>query len=230
MPRILVAEFSPYVDALLDDLRARGHEVEVVTSVAAVRVALDAFGPDVVLLGEQLVDVDGLVAVQELTGKVPLMFVCRELDQQTRTVALKLGADDAITLPIPPSLLDAKIDALIRRHAPPGPAASGPPDSTTLGQLQIRRATHLITVDNIPIHLTRTEWRLFDYLIVNANRVVTRDELSRKAWGEPHVGQALYVHLDRIRRKLRTAGCKSPRLVNVRGTGYRFILAEGDYA
>lgn len=222
MARVLIAEYSPYTEALACDLRAREHEILTVTTATAARSAYDTYNPDVVLLGAQLVGTDGLVAVQDLVGHgVPLVFVSRVPDSADRTVALKLGADDAVSLPMDAALLSARIDALVRRYATPLPPG---PETVELGQITVRLLSREVYVGESRVHLTRTEHLLLVRLMTGA--VVTREDLSIAAWGDPNADHTIDVHISRIRRKLTLAGLTNPRLVNVRGIGYRLIPAQ----
>src|SRR5688572_17084510 len=112
--RVLLVEYSPYSDALADDLRQREHEVLIVTTAVAAKAAYDTFGPDVVVLGEQLVDGDGLLEISGLATR-PLMFLTRNGKQQARVVALKLGAD-AVVDPNDVPLLEARMLAIKRSY------------------------------------------------------------------------------------------------------------------
>jgi two-component system phosphate regulon response regulator PhoB len=144
-------------------------------------------------------------------------------DEVDQLVGLAIGADDYITKPFSVKLLLARIAAVLRRSEDAHAADS----SLTLGPIRIDLGTHQALLNDEPIHLTLTEFRLLAALVQARGRVLSRRHLMSKAMG-PGVTvteRTIDVHMTAIRKKL---GDHGNLITTVRGVGYRAIgQAEG---
>jgi DNA-binding response OmpR family regulator len=95
----------------------------------------------------------------------------------------------------------------------------------TVGGLRLDVTRHSATVDDKPLQLTRSEFRLVSLLASEPGRVFTRDELVRHLWQSDFVGdrRAIDVHISNLRRKLEPEPRHPRRLVTVRGVGYKLV-------
>jgi DNA-binding response OmpR family regulator len=229
---ILVVDDEPAVtDLLAYNLRKALYDVLIATNgVDALRLARDA-SPDLILLDLMLPEVDGLDVCRELrkTSGVPIIMITARGEEVDRVVGLELGADDYVCKPFSVRELLARIKAVLRRTQP-GDEAGGEP-STRLhgpGGLWLDVESRRVTIGDAPIDLTRLEFDLLHYLLLNAGRVLTRERLLEQAWGYDFAGDTRAVDsaVKRLRAKLRACSAAADVIEAVRGVGYR-IRQEG---
>lgn len=231
MNRILVVDDEPAVtDLLAYNLRKALYDVLIATNGAdALRLAREA-SPDLILLDLMIPEVDGLDVCRELrkTSGVPIIMITARGEEVDRVVGLELGADDYVCKPFSVRELLARIKAVLRRTQP-GDEATDP--STHLhdpGGLSLDVERRLVTIGDASLDLTRLEFDLLHYLLLNAGRVLTRERLLEQAWGYDFAGDTRAVDsaVKRLRAKLRTISHDADVIEAVRGVGYR-IRHEG---
>jgi DNA-binding response OmpR family regulator len=136
-------------------------------------------------------------------------------------VGLTLGADDYVTKPFSMKILLARLNTVVRRGEQTAAAAT-PAEGAVLraGPLAIDTSKHEVTVDDQPVRLTLTEFKLLAALVQARGRVLTRDQLMDKAMGTDVfvTDRAIDVHVTAIRKKL---GAANWLIHTVRGVGYR---------
>lgn len=182
--------------------------------------------PDLILLDVGLPGMDGLEALRHIQKEmdVPVIFVTarrRELDE---ILGLELGADEYITKPFNPDILQARVKAVLRRS---GRQPAGQADSSALevGDLIIDPAAHTVSVAGKPVELTAREFALLHALAQEAGRILSIDDLLARVWGAEFFGepQVVYVHVRWLREKIEDDPQNPKRIVNVRGVGYKLI-------
>jgi two-component system alkaline phosphatase synthesis response regulator PhoP len=225
LPRILVVDDEQAVlDLLVYNLSKAHYEVHTATNG---RRALDLarqIEPDLILLDLMLPEVDGLDVCRELrhTSKVPIIMITARGEEVDRVVGLELGADDYICKPFSVRELMARVKAVLRRTQPSeaGSAAilSGP------GGLRLDIERREVTVGSISLDLTRLEFDLLYTLLLNADRVLTRERLLEQVWGYDFTGDTRAVDsaVKRLRACLRSADPQADNIEAVRGLGYKF--------
>jgi DNA-binding response OmpR family regulator len=204
-------------------------EVESVTSgEAAVKATLERT-PDLIILDVNLPALNGFEVCRILrsrpnTAETPIMMLTARTSENDRVVGLDLGADDYITKPFSLRELAARVRAMMRRGRRRLSAEAAAPRGTAHEgrHLRVDFDAVSVSVDGKPVRLTRREFQLLRYLIGNANRVLTRDQLLERVWGyqQPAESRSVDVHVARLRAKLGVAGAQIETLV---GLGYRFI-------
>jgi DNA-binding response OmpR family regulator len=136
---------------------------------------------------------------------------------------MSLGFDDLILAPYRLTELAARLRlARFRlRAAEPGP------NVLRVGPLSLNPATYEVSAQGAPIELTLKEYQLLLFLMRNAGRVFTREQLLDGVWGEDYYGgtRTVDVHIRRLRAKTEWAG---HFLETIRGVGYRFVLPPGE--
>jgi DNA-binding response OmpR family regulator len=232
---ILVVEDDPAVARLVGDvLSAARHQVLYAANASEAQALIERSRPHLIILDLMLPDDDALVlccAMREWTT-VP-MIVCGDTRRPGAAfLALKLGADDVVVRPIEPSGLVARVEALLRRPPPRDVEREARP--VELGQLRIDNRRRRVTLAGALLQLTPTEFKLLSVLAGRPNVVVARDALAERVWGGPEAssGRTIDVHVGRLRRKLRPGERVGPRIVAVRGSGYKLVLdgMSGDLA
>jgi len=223
---ILIVDDEPSVtDLLAYNLRKASYAVLTASDGReALRVARET-KPDLILLDVMIPEVDGLDVCRELrkTSAVPIIMITARGEEIDRVVGLELGADDYVCKPFSVRELLARIKAVLRRSQPddeseqPG-SLSGP------GGLCLDVEGRIARINGNLIDLTRLEFDLLRFLLVNAGRVLTRERLLEQAWGYDFVGDTRAVDsaIKRLRAKLRAGAPLADAIESVRGVGYRF--------
>ncbi|MBA3296980.1 MAG: response regulator transcription factor [Acidobacteria bacterium] len=226
MPRVLVVEDEQDIAALIKHALERSGDavVEVVGSGDTALRAVADNAPDLVILDVNLPVMSGTEVCRVMrsrphTANTPIIMLTARTSEADRVAGLDLGADDYVTKPFSLRELSARVRAVLRRRN--GQAAPAP---------AIYEGKHLradfdavaISVDNVPIRLTRREFELLKFLVENRHRVLSRDRLLERVWGYERFVEtrSVDVHVGRLRAKLGPAGTQIETVV---GLGYRFV-------
>jgi len=182
--------------------------------------------PDLILLDLMIPGMDGLQVCRELrkTSEIPIIMVTARGEETDRVIGLELGADDYICKPFSMRELLARVKAVLRRTQLGHTEDS---DTTILygaAGLQLDVDSRLASIDGVKLDLTRLEFDLLHHLLVNAGRVLRRENLLEQAWGYDFVGNTRAVDsaIKRLRAKLRAVSSEVEWIEAVRGIGYRF--------
>jgi DNA-binding response OmpR family regulator len=148
-----------------------------------------------------------------------VLFCTARDDEVDRVLGLELGADDYLTKPFSPRELVSRVRAVLRRTQG---AVAQPP--LVLGPVRLDLETREVTVDDLPVALTTTEFDLLAALLRKPGRVLTREQLLSQVWGyEAAAGtRTVDVHVGQVRAKLGSAG---DLIRTVRGVGYSTVRA-----
>jgi len=181
-----------------------------------------AFDPQLVLLDISLPFFNGYYWCREIRklSKVPVIFVSSASDAMDLITAMDQGGDDFIAKPFELPVLNAKIQALLRRTYDFG----APAHLLRWGGGTLNVADGTFRVGDETVELTKNEWRILQTLIENRGRVVRREELMARLWAsDAFVDEnTLTVNMGRLRKKLESAGLTG-RIATKKGVGY---LAE----
>jgi DNA-binding response OmpR family regulator len=224
---ILVVEDDPAVARLVGDvLSAARHQVLYAANASEAQALIERSRPHLIILDLMLPDDDALVLCCTMRERTTVpMIVCGDTRRPGAAfLALKLGADDVVVRPIEPSGLVARVEALLRK--PPRREAERAARPFELGQLHIDNRRRHATLAGAVLQLTPTEFKLLTVLAGRPNAVVARGALAERVWGGPEAsrGRTIDVHVGRLRRKLRLSERGGPRIVAVRGSGYKLVL------
>ena len=232
---VLIVEDDQDVAAVLAAaLAPGGHEIRRAGGAADALRAVEEQRPDVILLDLGLPDSDGLVLLHSLkarTGAPVLVCSARPRDPNA-VLSLRLGADDFISKPFLVDELAERVEGVLRRAArrarasadgAESAASESAPAPLRLGSLAIDRARCAMTLADIPLPLTPTEYRLMETLALRHGTTVPREELGNQIWGgyDAAIGKAIDVHVTRLRRKLAAVRAQQGvAVVAVRGFGF----------
>ena len=220
LPLLLVEDDALLADGLLRTLQAQDMQVELLRDGLAADARLQGRQPAVVILDIGLPGIDGFEVLRRLrargTGTPVLLLTARDAIED-RVRGLETGADDYLVKPFATPELVARIRALARRFAPP-------PTQFGLGQLTLDSATRRARVGERPLELSAREWGVLEYLIQNAGRVVSKQQIidAIAPWGDDLTLNAVEVYVSRLRLKMEGAGVV---IRTIRGFGY---LLEAD--
>jgi DNA-binding response OmpR family regulator len=218
------------IDLVILAFKFRWPDINVVTldhGKGSVEV-VESESPDFVILGFDIIDVDGMVVLEEIRrfSDVPIIVLSDRSESTDIIKALELGADDYLTKPYYPGILLARVFSVLRRTK--RLKSQREDDQLRYGNLTVDTGTHQVFYLGKLIHLTSTEWRLFHCLLRNQGRTITFEELRDKIWNNEHVSseEAIRTFICRLRNKLNEAGCPKRVIVGEHGIGYRFIKLQ----
>ncbi len=223
---ILVADDDPQLLRLVTrNLQFEGYEVLPASDGQQALEQIEAQRPDLVLLDVMMPKLDGFSVchrVREFSA-VPIILVTARGQEQDKIRGLDLGADDYLTKPFSVDELLARVRAVLRRAQFTAiDQAHALWTTTTIGDLIIDYAQHLVRMAGQEVTLTPIEYRLLAYLAQNAGRVVTQDLLLEHVWGAEYVGEShmLQVNINRLRRKLEADPARPRYILTKVGIGY----------
>ncbi|WP_168226630.1 response regulator transcription factor [Tomitella fengzijianii] len=227
MNRVLIVEDEPSLaEPLAFLLRKEGFEVTVSVDGPSALESFDREGADIVLLDLMLPGMSGNDVCKQLRAKssVPVIMVTARDSEIDKVVGLEIGADDYVTKPYSARELIARIRAVLRRGTESQAEEDGYDDAMlTCGPVAMDVERHVVTVDGEEIAPPLKEFELLEFLLRNAGRVLTRQQLIERVWGADYVGdtKTLDVHVKRLRAKIEQDPGKPKHLVTVRGLGYK---------
>ncbi|CAM3582646.1 response regulator transcription factor [Kibdelosporangium persicum] len=221
MAAILLIEDDPLVRRGLQIALGRhGHDVRTAETGEDGLREFHAGPPDLVVLDLMLPGVDGIEVCRRIraAGEIPVIMLTARGDDFDVVEGLAAGADDYVVKPAQPTVLDARIRAVLRRSA-------GVPDGVRVhGDLSVDTTALTVSLHGKPVTLTPTELRLLLTLSRAPGRVFSRQQLLEEVWEHDYLGDSRLVDncVQRLRAKIE-ANAAAPRYVQtVRGFGYRF--------
>ena len=222
---LVVDDEESYRDALSIALDREGFSVITAADGAEALTAFDRDHPVLVLLDVMLPKMSGIDICREIRSRssVPIIMVTAKNAEIDTVVGLEVGADDYITKPFGLRELVARVRALLRR-APIDSVRPTDVDLIEVGAIRLDAARHEVFVNDELTPLTRKEFELLEFFLLNADRVLTRDQLIDRVWGSDYYGdtKTLDVHVKRLRAKIEAEPANPERLITVRGVGYRY--------
>jgi two-component system, OmpR family, response regulator len=215
---LLLLEDDPDVAAYVGrSLREAGHSVDICSDGRDGLYMAAAETYDVIVLDRGLPHVDGLTIVQTMRAAgnhTPILILSALGELDDRVEGLRKGADDYLPKPFSVTELLARIEALGRR-----PAAVAAETRLSSGDLEMDLVSRRVRQGRTAVELTNREFRILEYLLRNAGRVVTRTMLLEAVWNYRFDPETNIVdqHVSRLRHKLGEGGAI---IRTVRGVGY----------
>jgi len=228
-PRVLVVDDDPaLVELLKYTLQAAGYQTRSAYDGEAALTLLREQPVNLVILDLMMPGIDGYEVCRRIRQQspVPILMLTarRKMAEQVR--GLDRGADAYVTKPFEMAVLLAHVRALLRR-------GGGGHEGVRVGELVVEPAQRRAWCGEQEVQLTRLEYELLEYLVRRVGRVVGYEELLVAVWGYEDPGsslarEAVQACARRLQRKLIGATSHPPRLVCVRGVGYRLEGATSD--
>ena len=216
--RILVADDEDRIRKLVGDFLSRsGYEIiEAEDGGEALRLATADPVPDLIILDVMMPVLDGWTVLSEIRrqNNVPVILLTAKGTENDQLGGFRLGADDYITKPFSPSLLVARVEALLKRGSRLNE------NEPICGDISIDEVAHVAYVKGKPLELTPKEYNLLLYFIENRGVALSREKILNGVWNYDYFGDLRTVdtHVKQLRSKLGEAG---NMIVTVRGVGYR---------
>ena len=230
-PTVLIVEDEAAIrDMIAITLDLAGFNSLSAESAHQAHIAVIDRRPDLILLDWMLPGGSGIELArrlkrEELTADIPIIMLTAKTSEDNKVQGLNAGVDDYITKPFSPRELVARIKAVLRR------AKGGAQDKILrVFDLQLDPASHRITIEDHPVDMGPTEFRLLKFFMSHQEKVFSRDNIQDQVWGgNVYLDErTIDVHIRRLRKALSSAQNSSinyARLIQtVRGAGYRFSV------
>jgi two-component system response regulator RegX3 len=223
---LVVEDEASFVEALTIGLRREGFEVVVAVDGAEALQKFDEVAPDLVLLDVMLPKISGIDVCRQLRKRtqVPIIMVTAKGAEIDTVVGLEVGADDYVTKPYRLRELVARIRAVLRRSDTNSNTVVPAPGMIAVGDVVLDPDEHRVQVAGGDVNLPLKEFELLHLLLANAGRVLPRETLIDRVWGNDYVGdtKTLDVHVKRLRSKIEPDPAVPTRIVTIRGLGYKY--------
>ncbi|MDB4766690.1 response regulator [bacterium] len=178
--------------------------------------------PDMIILDVMIPVIDGVETCRQLraeqaTRETPIMMLTAKSEETDQLIGFSVGADDYVVKPFSVRVLLERIKSLLRRRE----RDAGGADVVAIGTVSVDRIKHRASVNDKPMDLTPSEFRLLDTMIRQPGRAFDRTELIDLALGADTMvlERTIDVHIRSLRKKM---GDSAGVVETVRGVGYRF--------
>lgn len=224
MERILVVEDDHAVQKALRRLfEGEGFAVEVSSDGKAALEAFRKTVPSAIVLDLRLPQMSGRDVCREIKQQapaVPIIVLSATTDVSDKVLLLELGADDYVTKPFSPRELLARVRAAVRRSV-----RKDTGDLVSFDGISIDFTKMEVSRDGEAVVLTAQEFKTLKFMIQNAERVISRDELLNEVWGYQNYPSTRTVdnHILKLRQKLERDPANPSHFRTVHGMGYKFV-------
>ena len=220
---LVVDDEAPITELLSTALRYMGYEVTTARTGSGALEAASRTPPDLVVLDVMLPDIDGFEVCRRLRADgdfVPVIFLTARDAEDDRVTGFIRGGDDYVTKPFSLEELTLRIAALLRRTKANGGAGSGETQRLRYRDLELDEDRHQVWRAGSEVRLSPTEFRLLRYLLLNAERVLSKQQILDHVWQYDFNGDdnVVETYISYLRRKLDAGHDKLIR--TVRGFGY----------
>jgi DNA-binding response OmpR family regulator len=184
---------------------------------------------DLVILDVMLPKIDGFQVAKTIRNKneqIPIIFLTARSMTEDKITGLTLGGDDYIPKPFSMEELLLKIKIFLKRSQAQPVSNSGISKAIAIGRFQFYPDDLILTIDGTQRNLTLKESELIRYFALNANKVLSRNEILEKIWGNDDyfLGRSLDVFISRLRKYFEPdPGIK---ITNLHGIGFRFSVNQ----
>jgi two-component system phosphate regulon response regulator PhoB len=220
---LIVEDEEPLAELLVYNLEAEGFIVLQAGSAEEAEILVAEEEPDLAILDWMLPQVSGIELCRRFrsrpeTRTMPILMLTARGEESDRIRGLSTGADDYVVKPFSLPELLARVKAILRRAAPDRVA-----DVLTFKDIELDRAAHRVKRGQREVRLGPTEFRLLEFLMESAGRVLSRSQLLDGVWGRNAFvdERTVDVHIGRLRKAL-VRGREIDPIRTVRGAGYVF--------
>ena len=224
MERILVVEDDRAVQKALKRLfETEGFAVEISADGKSAVEAFRSTTPAAIVLDLRLPAMSGRDVCREIkqqSPNIPIIVLSATSDVSDKVLLLELGADDYVTKPFSPRELLARVRAALRRTT-----RTGTGDVVTFDGIAADFIKMEVMRDGQPVTLTAQEFKTLKFMVQNAERVISREELLNEVWGYQNYPSTRTVdnHILKLRQKLEKDPANPVHFRTVHGMGYKFL-------
>jgi two-component system OmpR family response regulator len=221
---LVVEDHQELADEVIDYLSKSGYVCRHCKTCASALEELAINTYDALLLDLGLPDgigFDVLQSIRKTASEMAIIIITARGDIDDRVNGLQLGADDYLTKPFALTELGARLHAVIRRMK------GFVQNDINIHGFTVKLQDYKVSFGNVPISLTKKEFDIFAYLVLNKNRVITRLQLTEHIWGDilevNSDSNFIDVHVRNLRKKL-DPHTSLEWFETVRNVGYRINL------
>ena len=222
MKILIIEDEKELVAAIKNFLETEGFLVETAYTFYEAEDSLSDYIYDIIILDLTLPGGSGLdliKIIKDMNRKAGLLIVSAKNSLDDKITGLDMGADDYITKPFHLAELNSRIKSLARRRHFDGSS------ELIFNEIRIDTESNEVFVNGALLDLTKTEYEIFLYFIVNKNKVITRESIAEHVWGNS-ISYAdnfdfIYSHIKNIRKKIEQNNGRN-YLQNIYGIGYKF--------
>jgi two-component system response regulator RegX3 len=226
---LIVEDEESFIDALEVGLGREGFDITVARDGQEAIAKFEAGTFELVLLDLMLPKMSGLDVCRVIrsTSDVPIIVVSAKGEEVDMVLMLEIGADDYVQKPYRLRELVARIRAVLRRREN-SPQLVENEEVIEIGLVKLDIDARRCFVKGEEIQLRRKEFALLQELLENPGRVLTRETLIDRIWGNDYVGdtKTLDVHIKRLRNLIEEDPKAPLHISTVRGVGYRYELSR----
>ena len=224
---LVVDDESAIREMIRFGLEKSGMAVQCAASGQEALVRINEQKPDIILLDWMMPNMSGPQLLRRLQKdqvqtEIPVIMLTARISEDDKVTGLNAGADDYVVKPFSPRELIARINAVLRRTEP------GDEDGRIMaGAITMDTMSRQVFLDQEPVRIAPTEYRLLEFLMTHANRLYSRAQLLDHIWGANAFleERTVDVHIRRLRKILETADL-AQYIQTVRGHGYRFVVED----
>jgi DNA-binding response OmpR family regulator len=226
--QILIVDDDPAICKFVKaNLEARNYEVLLAADGEEALDVLDHELPDLILLDIMMPKIDGFEVCRRIRewSNIPIIMLSAREGEMDKVKCLDCGADDYLTKPFSLRELLSRIKAVLRRVQDNGNLIMLP--KYHYEDLEVDLSQNKVSLKGEELSLTGTEYKILSYLVTNAGRLITPDQILGRVWGEDYLGDnhLIQVNMARLRKRLQDNG-RVPKYIETRpGIGYMIKLA-----
>lgn len=217
--KIMVVDDELRMRKLVKDfLQKKGYEViEAENGEQAVEIFFATKDINLVILDVMMPKMDGYQAASAIReySQVPIVMLTARDSERDELRGFDIGVDEYITKPFSPSILVARVEALLRR------STGGRKETLEAGGIVVDKTAHEVSIDGQPVELSFKEFELLSYFMENAGIALSRERILNRVWNYDYFGDARTIdtHVKKLRSKL---GDKGEYIHTIWGMGYKF--------
>jgi two-component system, OmpR family, alkaline phosphatase synthesis response regulator PhoP len=227
--KILLVDDEPDILEFLSyNLKKEGYQVYMAQSGKEAIVAARQIVPHLILLDVMMPEMDGVETCEQLRSypelqKCIIAFLTARSEDYSQIAGFEAGADDYITKPIKPKLLQSRIKALLKRYVDIFPSSGVVQNETIiyspLKEFTIDKERYVVIKDDKEFILPKKEFELLALLISKPDKVFTREDIFHSVWGDDIIvgDRTIDVHIRKLREKIGENYIKT-----IKGVGYKF--------
>lgn len=226
--KILLVDDEPDILEFISyNLKKAGYDVSLAqTGKQAVEIARKII-PHLILLDVMMPEMDGIETCEELRSYPELQntiiaFLTARNEDYSQIAGFEAGADDYISKPIKPKVLQSRIKALLKRFFEPVTPVISPvtEKTTSKNELIIDKERYVVLKNNKELSLPKKEFELLALLVSKPDKVFTRDDIFNIVWGDNIIvgDRTIDVHIRKLREKIGNRYIKT-----IKGVGYKFV-------
>lgn len=233
MKKILIVEDEKsIVDSIKYNLEKEGYQTVCAFDGEEALQLARRENPDAIILDLMLPRLSGeeVCRILRRESMVPIIILTAKDTEIDKVVGLEIGADDYVTKPFSVRELLARVRAILRRVESQTREPEEAAKCIVAGPIFMDLEKHEVRLKGKVLPLPLKEYQILELFLKNPGRVLTREFLLRRVWGEDYFGdtKTVDVHIRRLREKIEENSNNPKFIQTVRGVGYRFEVRENE--